>query len=130
MLRLIAFLIAIALLAAGLAWLADRPGELVMEWQGYHVETSVFRAIVLLVALVALALTCWSILRNAWYSPAAVGTVLTKRRQKLGLDALSSGMIALGAGDKAAAMRSAIQARKSLPNEPLTPPPARPRRRN
>lgn len=120
MLRLIAFLVAIALLAAGLAWLADRPGELVVEWQGYHAETSVFRAIVLLVALVALALTCWSILRNVWYSPAVVGSVLNKRRQKLGLDALSSGMIALGAGDKAAAMRSAIQARKSLPNEPLT----------
>ncbi len=29
-------------------------------------------------------------------------------------------MIALGAGDRAAAMRAAIQARKSLPNEPLT----------
>ena len=29
-------------------------------------------------------------------------------------------MIALGAGDKSAAMRAAIQARKSLPNEPLT----------
>lgn len=120
MLRLITFLVGIALVAAGLAWLADRPGELAIEWQGYHIETSVFRAIVLLVALVALALMCWSILRNVWYSPAAVGSVLTKRRQKLGLDALSSGMIALGAGDKAAAMRAAIQARKSLPNEPLT----------
>lgn len=120
MLRLIAFLIAIALIAAGLAWLADRPGELVVQWQGYQIETSVFRAIVLLVAFVALALLGWSILRNLWYSPAAVGTVLSKRRQKLGIDALSSGMIALGAGDKAAAMRAAIQARKSLPNEPLT----------
>ncbi len=45
---------------------------------------------------------------------------MSKRRQQLGIEALSSGMIALGAGDKAAAMRSAIQARKSLPNEPLT----------
>jgi len=120
MLRLIAFLIAIALVAAGLAWLADRPGELVVQWQGYQIETSVFRAIVILVALVAFALLCWSIIRSVWYSPAAVGSVLTKRRQKLGLDALSSGMIALGAGDKAAATRAAIQARKSLPNEPLT----------
>lgn len=120
MLRLIAFLVAIALIAAGLAWLADRPGELLVEWQGYHIETSVFRAIVLLVALVAFSLLCWSIVRNIWYSPAAVGNVLTKRRQKLGLDALSSGMIALGAGDKAAATRAAIQARKTLPNEPLT----------
>ncbi|MCZ7594341.1 MAG: heme biosynthesis protein HemY [Hyphomicrobium sp.] len=120
MLRLIAFLIAIALIAAGLAWLADRPGELVVQWQGYQIETSVFRAIVLLVAFVALALLGWSIVRNIWYSPAAMGNVLSKRRQKLGIDALSSGMIALGAGDKAAAMRAAIQARKSLPNEPLT----------
>ncbi len=120
MLRLIAFLIAVALIAAGLAWLADRPGDLAITWQGYQIETSVFRAIVLLVAIVAFALLAWSILRNVWYSPAAVGNVLSKRRQKLGIDALSSGMIALGAGDKAAAMRAAIQARKSLPNEPLT----------
>jgi HemY protein len=120
MLRLTAFLIAIALIAAGLAWLADRPGDLAITWQGYQIETSVFRAIVLLVAIVAFALLIWSILRNIWYSPAAVGNVLSKRRQKLGIDALSSGMIALGAGDKAAAMRAAIQARKSLPNEPLT----------
>jgi HemY protein len=120
MLRLIAFLVAIALLAAGLAWLADRPGELTVQWQGYQIETSVFRAIVILVALVTLALVSWSILRNMWNSPAHVGNLLNKRRQKLGIDALSSGMIALGAGDKAAAMRAAIQARKSLPNEPLT----------
>lgn len=120
MFRLIAFLIAIALIAAGLAWLADRPGEIAVQWQGYQIETSVFRAIVLLVALIAIALLAWSLLRNIWYSPAAVGNVLSKRRQKIGIDALSSGMIALGAGDKSAAMRAAIQARKSLPNEPLT----------
>ncbi|WP_072369570.1 heme biosynthesis HemY N-terminal domain-containing protein [Hyphomicrobium sp. NDB2Meth4] len=120
MLRLIAFIVAIAFIAAGLAWLADRPGELIMEWQGYHIETSVFRATVLLAVFVAVAFTGWSIVRNIWYSPAAVGNVLSKRRQKLGLDALSSGMIALSAGDKTAATRAAIQARKSLPNEPLT----------
>ncbi len=120
MLRLIGFLVAVALVAGGLAWLADRPGELSIDWQGYVIETSVFRAIVLLFALVVAALVIWSLVRNVWQSPAVVGTVLAKRRQKLGLDALSSGMIALGAGDRAAAMRAAIQARKSLPNEPLT----------
>ena len=120
MLRLIAFLVGIALLAAGLAWLADNPGDLVVDWRGYHIEASVFIAIVTVVVLIALALFAWSILRNLWHSPAAVGNVLSKRRQKMGIDALSSGMIALGAGDKSAAMRAAVQARKSLPNEPLT----------
>ena len=105
MLRLIAFLVSIALIAAGLAWLADRPGELLVEWQGYEIQTSVFRAIVILVALVAVALLTWSILRNIWYSPAHVGNILSKRRQKLGIDALSSGMIALGAGDINASAR-------------------------
>lgn len=120
MLRLIAFLAAVALIAAGLAWLADHPGDLVLDWQGYHIEATIFVAIVSLITLVAVALLGWSIVRNIWYSPAAVGNVLSRRRQKLGLDALSSGMIALGAGDKAAATRAAIQARRSLPNEPLT----------
>jgi HemY protein len=120
MLRLVAFLVAIALVAAGLAWLADNPGELVIDWQGYHAEASIFTFVVLLVTLVAVTLACWSILRAMWNSPAHVGNVMNRRRQKLGLDALSSGMIALGAGDKAAATRAAIQARKTLPNEPLT----------
>jgi HemY protein len=120
MLRLIGFLAAVALLTAGLAWLADRPGELTVQWQGYQIETSVFRAIVLFTAAIVVMLAAWAILRHVWHSPAAVGSHLAKRRQKLGLDALSSGMIALGAGDRAAAVRSALQARKSLPNEPLT----------
>lgn len=120
MLRLIGFLVAVAVVAAALAWLADRPGELVLQWQGYQMETSVFRAIVLLVTLLAAALAAWSLARHLWHSPAVVGGLLAKRRQKLGIEALSSGMIALGAGDRSTAMRAAIQARKSLPNEPLT----------
>lgn len=120
MLRLFLFLGVVVVLATGLAWLADRPGDLVIDWQGYLIETSVFRAVVLLTLMVGLVLFSWSLLRNLWASPAAVGSFLNRRRQKRGLDALSSGMIAVGAGDRATATRYAIQARKSLPNEPLT----------
>jgi HemY protein len=62
----------------------------------------------------------WSALRALWSSPAAVGRLLNRRRQERGLDALSSGMIAIGAGDGSLAIRYAGQARKALPNEPLT----------
>lgn len=120
MLRLFLFLGVVVVLATGLAWLADRPGDLVISWQGYLIETSVFRAVVLMTLMVGLVLFSWSLLRNLWASPAAVGNFLSRRRQKRGLDALSSGMIAVGAGDRANATRYAIQARKSLPNEPLT----------
>ena len=120
MLRLVAFLLAVLAVASGLAWLADRPGQLIINWQGREIETSVFHAVVILAAVTALAIFIWSLLRQMWNSPATVGHFLNKRRQRRGLDALSSGMIAIGAGDRANATRYAIQARKSLPNEPLT----------
>ncbi len=120
MVRLIVYLLTIALVATGLAWLADRPGTLQIAWQGYDIETSVFRAIVLLTAAVAAIVFLWSVFRAIWNSPAAIGHNMVKRRQKRGLDALSSGLIAVGAGDAALATRFALQARKSLPHEPLT----------
>ncbi|MEW5962669.1 MAG: heme biosynthesis HemY N-terminal domain-containing protein [Pseudomonadota bacterium] len=120
MLRLIAFLLAIAALATGLSWLADRPGLIVVNWQGYEAEVTVFHAVVALAILTGLAVFLWSLTRQIWLSPAALGGYFNKRRHKRGLEALSSGIIAIGAGDRSSATRYAIQARKSLPHEPLT----------
>ncbi len=120
MIRLVVYLLFIALVASGLGWLADRPGTLNVQWQGYDVETTVFRATVMLAVATAAAIFLWSVLRTVWHSPAAIGQRILRRRQKRGLEALSSGLIAVGAGDKALATRYALQARKALPHEPLT----------
>ncbi len=120
MIRVVVFLLAVALIATGLSWLADRPGTLVINWEGHEVQTTVFHAIVLLAILLALSIIAWSILRGVWQLPAGVGQFFNRRREKRGLEALSSGLIAIGAGDKSLATRYAVQARKSLPNEPLT----------
>lgn len=120
MTRLVLFLIGVVTLAAGLSWLADRPGSLVLTWQGYDIETTVFRAAVLLAFLIGLSVFAVSILRQIWASPAAVGRFFNRRREQRGLEALSSGLIAIGSGDRALATRYAVQARKALPNEPLT----------
>ena len=122
MLRVILFLAAILAAAVGLSWLADNPGSVNIEWPALNLkaEPSIFQVFIGLALLVATALVGWSLLRNVWNSPAAVGTMMNRRRQQKGLDALSSGMIAIGAGDRDTATRYAIAARKSLPNEPLT----------
>ncbi|MFA5949312.1 MAG: heme biosynthesis HemY N-terminal domain-containing protein [Hyphomicrobium sp.] len=120
MIRLVLFLLGVLAIATGLSWLADQPGTLKITFQDYEIETSVFRAVVILTAVLGLVLVSWSIVRQLWSSPAAVSHFLTRRRQRRGLDALSSGMIAIGAGDRGMATRYAMQARKSLPNEPLT----------
>ena len=120
MLRLVLFLLAVAALATGLAWLADRPGSLLINWQGYEIETSVFRAVVMLSLLVGFAILAWSVIRQIWQAPASIGYFFNRRRQRRGLEAISGGIIAVGAGDKSAATRLAVQARRALPNEPLT----------
>ncbi|MEO0798830.1 MAG: heme biosynthesis HemY N-terminal domain-containing protein [Pseudomonadota bacterium] len=120
MVRVVVFLVVVVAAATGLAWLADRPGSLVINWEGRVIQTSVFHAVVVLSLLLVATVMIWSILRGVWQMPASVGNLFNRRREKRGLDALSSGMIAIGAGDKSLATRYAIQARKSLPNEPLT----------
>lgn len=122
MIRTILFLAAVLAAAVGLSWLSDNPGTVSIYWPALNLKAdpSVFQVIIGLALLVGTALVGWSIFRQLWNSPAAVGMMMNRRRQKRGLDALSTGMIAIGAGDRDTATRYAIQARKSLPNEPLT----------
>src|SRR5262245_26379223 len=120
MIRVFLFLLGVLVLVAGLHWLADRPGTITVEWLGYVAETSVFRALIILAAVLAVLLAAWSILRQIWRSPAALGRRLALRRERRGLDALTGGIIAVSAGDHTLANRFASQARKALPHEPLT----------
>lgn len=120
MIRLVLFFVGLALLTAGLAWLADQPSSLVLDWQGYRIETTVFVAIVALALFSAAAVLVWSLVRTILDGPGAFGRTLRLRRRRQGLDALSNGLIAIGAGDSAQALRQAQLARRALPNEPLT----------
>ena len=46
MIRVLLFLALVALLAFGVVWFADRPGDVAIVWQGYRIETSVMVAVV------------------------------------------------------------------------------------
>lgn len=120
MLRLVLFLLGVAAAAAGLHWLVNSGGVLTLSWQGYEVETSVSQAVVALVLLLGVGIFGWNLIRQIWTSPATIGSLINRRRERRGLDAISEGMIAIGSGDRQSATRAALQARKSLPNEPLT----------
>lgn len=120
MVRLIVYMLGLAAATAGLAWLADQRGEMTIDWPGYQTHLSVFRAVVLLLIFMAV---CWfvlSLLRNLIASPGSVSRFVNRRKQQQGLDALTNGMIAVGAGDRQLATRYASLASRALPNEPLT----------
>jgi len=120
MIRLIVFFVVLFAIALGGAWLADRPGSLVLDWQGYRLETSVMIAAVTLLGLLIAAVISWAVLRNVLGSPGAFARFWGRRRRERGYQALTRGLIAVGAGDSQAATKLARDAQKLLKNEPAT----------
>ncbi|MEC9367773.1 MAG: heme biosynthesis HemY N-terminal domain-containing protein [Pseudomonadota bacterium] len=118
--RLITILIAVAVLGLGLARFAEQPGTLNVTWLGYQIETSVLAASFMLAFLICAVMLVWSLIRYVITRPAAIARGVARRREVKGLDALSRGLIAVGAGDRAGAEQYAAIARRSLPNQPLT----------
>jgi HemY protein len=120
MIRIVVFLLVVALIAFGAAWIADRPGEVAITWQGWRMETSVTVAAVVLSALIAFAILFWSFVRFILRSPDLISFFLRERRRTRGWRAISNGLIAIGTGNLALAIRSAADAKKLAGDEPLT----------
>ena len=119
MIRVVAFLVAAGLLALAVVWLADRPGQIAITWLGYRADTSVMVAVIAIIAIAIGAVMLWSLTRFMLRSPRLFSLALRERRRRKGRDAISRGLIAIGAGDSRAAQRYAANAEKSLPNDPL-----------
>lgn len=120
MIRILVYLALIFAAAAGFAWLADRPGEISLVWQGYEITTSLMVGAVALAALFVLLAILLSVLMAVLRAPRLLDGWITGRRRDRGYRALSRGMIAIGVGDVKKAKRNASEAAKLLDHEPLT----------
>ena len=109
----------LVVLAAGFAWIADRPGTLTIRWLGREIEMSFIRGVVVAVLCVIAIWFVWSVFRRLWSSPQAVGRYWAYRKNRKGYESLSRGIIAAGAGDATAAAKHAAIAGNSLLDEPL-----------
>ncbi|MEK1867686.1 MAG: heme biosynthesis HemY N-terminal domain-containing protein, partial [Ensifer adhaerens] len=103
MIRILIFILIVLGLGLGFAWLADRPGELSVVWQGQLIEMSLMRAASLLISLIAAVLIVVWLMRTIWLSPHTVTRYFRARKRDRGYQALSTGLIAAGAGDSALA---------------------------
>src|SRR5262245_29967980 len=120
MIRVILYLILIALIAFGAVWLAERPGEVAITWQGERLDTSVMVLVGAAVALAVLSALAWSIVYGILRAPAAIARYRRQRRGERGYLAVSRGLIAVGSGDARAARRFTGEAVRIAPREPLT----------
>ena len=104
MTRALIYFALIALLAAGAVWLADNPGEVVINWQGYIIELSVvwLATCTLLLVVVTSALTrLWRWFRKGFREQRKLS------RYQRSFDELGWGLGALMANDGAKARRHA-----------------------
>jgi hypothetical protein len=119
MLRMILWFVLLAAIAALIAWLADRPGEIVINWLGYRIETSLAVAVLASSRCWPVLGLVWGVLRRLLHVPGAIADYVRIRRRRRGHEALSRGIVAVAAGDRDTARRHADLAARLLPGDPL-----------
>ncbi|MBR1273623.1 heme biosynthesis protein HemY [Bradyrhizobium sp. AUGA SZCCT0283] len=119
MVRIILFLLLIALGAAGAAWIAEQSGDVVLSWGGYRAQTTLPVFVLVLGIVVVAAMMIWAILRGLWRTPARMRKSRRERRLARGRHAITQGLLAIGHGDSSAARIHAETARKHAAHDPL-----------
>jgi HemY protein len=119
MIRIILFLLLIALGAAGAAWIAEQTGDVVLSWGGYRAQTTLPVFVLVLGIVVVAAMMAWAILRGLWRTPERMRRSRRERRQARGRHAITQGLLAIGHGDSSAARIHAEAARKHAAHDPL-----------
>jgi HemY protein len=120
MIRIILFLVLIALAGVGAAWVADQPGNVVMTWGGWRASPSVPVFALLAGITIVAAVIVWSFLRGLWRMPGHIRRRRHERRAARGRHAITQGLLAIGHGDSASARAHAEAARRHAAQDPLT----------
>lgn len=105
MIKALFFFAIVLALGMAFAWLADRPGDMTINWQGQQIEMSLMVAVSLLMGLIVSVMFIWWVIQLVLNSPHIMSKFLKSRRKDRGYKALSQGLIAAGSGD-------ALQAKK------------------
>jgi HemY protein len=120
MIRIVLFLLFVAIAAAGAAWVAEQTGDVAVTWSGWRIETTLPVFALALAIAVAAAVIVWSILRSLWRMPEHIRRVRHERRHARGRHAITHGLLAIGHGDSTAARAHAAIARRHAGQDPLT----------
>ncbi|WP_142850529.1 heme biosynthesis protein HemY [Telmatospirillum sp. J64-1] len=120
MIRLILYVLVVAVLVVVSVWMAERPGQVSVRWLGWQIETTVP---VLLLALALLLGVVWLVLKFLGillHLPRDLRRARRESRYRKGIVALTSGMAAVAAGDSHQARRMARRADDLLKDASIT----------
>jgi HemY protein len=119
MIRIVLFLLLIALGAAGAAWVAEQTGEVVLSWGNLKIATTLPVFVLGLGIVVVISVMLWAILRGLWRTPARIRKNRRERRHARGRHAITQGLLAIGHGDSSSARAHAQVARRHAAQDPL-----------
>ncbi|HTK85468.1 MAG TPA: heme biosynthesis HemY N-terminal domain-containing protein [Patescibacteria group bacterium] len=117
MLRALWFVIKTGLLVAVAVWVANRPGQIDINWQGYEIKTQVGLALLAVLILVLFSLLLYKILHAFVTFPASWNRYRDYGRRHKGLRALTLGLTAVAAGDAKMANYHSHRARKFMAHD-------------
>lgn len=117
MFRIFFYILIIAGVSYGLSLIE---GDITIQWAGGEIQPSLRAVLLAFLGVFLVLMIVWTLFRMVLSTPEAFSRYLSVKNKKKGIEALSSGLIALGAGDDIMAQRHAMQAKKTLPNDPMT----------
>lgn len=120
MTRGLLLLVKLTVLGALAYWLAEQPGQVILQWQDWRIDTTVG---VLLLGLIILAFGIVSLiwlLGAVRHAPQHFTAARRANKREKGYQALTQGLVAVAAGDKQEAQRLSKKANVLLDDPPLT----------
>ncbi len=114
MIRLLVLLAVLSAVGMSAAWLAEVPGQLRLQWQGWEVRAAPGLLAAALVVLAALVLGALSMFRFLWSLPRRAMTAWRDQRVRRGWRSLETGLTAAAGGDERG-VRNALRGVRVLP---------------
>jgi HemY protein len=119
MIRIILFLLLIALAGWGASWVAEQPGDVVFVSGNLKMSTTLPRFVAGIGIVVAAAIFLWAVLGLLWRTPGRIRKGRRERRHARGRHAITQGLLAIGHGDSSSARAHAEVARRHATQDPL-----------
>lgn len=119
-LRILIWFVVAAAAMLGAVWLAERPGTLTAEWQGWRLDTNVGVVVIVVVVLILLGVAAWLLWRWIAGAPGALLEGWGDSRRRRGYRELTQGLAAVAAGDGVEAQKHARKAEQLLAEPALT----------
>ncbi len=120
MTKFLLFIAIISLLGSISGWIFDRPGKVIIEWQGWILETSVpilisSISIIVIVSILVIFFISW-----VYRRPSKILKHIQNKRKIRGIKALTEGLAAIAVGDIKKATIANKTVRKNLDQPPLS----------